>query len=73
MGRMDMHSRKEYLRVLRERYWRARGKKEKRQILSEIVTQPLYQGKAGTDTHRGSGQSPREIIEQAKRESSSSY
>ena len=73
MGRMDMHSRKEYLRVLRERYWKARGKKEKGQILNEIVTQPLYQGKAGPDTHRGSGQSPREIIEQAKRGYSSSY
>ena len=30
-----MHSRKEYLKVLRERYWKARSKKEKPQILDE--------------------------------------
>ena len=35
MQRMDMHSRKEYLKVLRERYWKARSKKEKFQILDE--------------------------------------
>jgi hypothetical protein len=32
---MDMHSRGEYLKVLRERYWKARAKKEKSQILDE--------------------------------------
>lgn len=35
MERMDMHSRREYVKVLRERYWKARGKKEKGQILNE--------------------------------------
>jgi len=35
MERMDMHSRKEYLKVARERYFRAGTKKEKSQILDE--------------------------------------
>ena len=32
---MDMHARKEYRGVVRERYWKARSKKEKSQILDE--------------------------------------
>jgi hypothetical protein len=32
---MDMHSREEYLKVVRERYWKAKSKKEKTQILDE--------------------------------------
>lgn len=32
MQRMDMHSREEYLKVVRERYWKAKGKEEKSQI-----------------------------------------
>jgi hypothetical protein len=35
MGMMDMHARKEYRRVVRDRYWKARTKKEKSQILDE--------------------------------------
>ena len=35
MRRMDMHSRKEYLQVLREKYIKAKSKKEKSQILDE--------------------------------------
>ena len=35
MERMDMDSRNQYLTVLRERYLKARGKKEKSQILDE--------------------------------------
>ena len=35
MERMDMHSRNQYLKVLRERYLKARTKKEKTQILDE--------------------------------------
>jgi len=35
MERMDMHSRNEYLKVLRERYFKAKTKKEKSQILDE--------------------------------------
>jgi hypothetical protein len=35
MERMDMHSRNEYLKVVKERYFRARTKKEKSQILDE--------------------------------------
>jgi len=35
MERMDMHSRNEYLKVLRERYLKAKTKKEKSQILDE--------------------------------------
>jgi hypothetical protein len=35
MERMDMHSRNEYLEVLRERYLKARARKEKSQILDE--------------------------------------
>jgi len=36
MERMDMHSRNQYLEVLRERYLKARGKKEKSRILDEF-------------------------------------
>jgi hypothetical protein len=35
MERMDMHSRNEYLKVLRERYFRASTKKEKSRVLDE--------------------------------------
>jgi len=35
MQRMDMHARNEYLKVIRERYWKAKNKKEKSQILDE--------------------------------------
>ncbi|MCL0051132.1 hypothetical protein M1M97_00415 [Thermodesulfovibrionales bacterium] len=35
MERMDMHSRNEYLKVLREKYLKARTKREKSQILDE--------------------------------------
>lgn len=35
MERMDMHSRDEYLRVIKERYFRARARKEKTQLLDE--------------------------------------
>ena len=35
MGMMDMHARREYRRVVRDRYWKARTKKEKSQILDE--------------------------------------
>ena len=35
MERMEMHSRNEYLKVLRERYFKAKTKKEKSQILDE--------------------------------------
>jgi len=35
MERMDMHSRNEYLKVVKERYFRAKTKKEKSQILDE--------------------------------------
>jgi hypothetical protein len=35
MERMDMHSRKEYLKVIRERYFEIRTKKEKSEILDE--------------------------------------
>jgi hypothetical protein len=35
MERMDMHSRNEYLKVLRERYLKAKTKKEKSRILDE--------------------------------------
>ena len=35
MGMMDMHARKEYRGVVRERYWKARSKKEKTEILDE--------------------------------------
>jgi len=35
MKRMDMQSRNQYLEVLRERYLRAKAKKEKSQILDE--------------------------------------
>ena len=35
MQRMDMHAREEYLKVIRERYWKARSKKERTQILDE--------------------------------------
>jgi len=38
MERMDMHSRSEYLKVARERYFRARTKKEKSQILDEYCS-----------------------------------
>jgi hypothetical protein len=32
MGMMDMHARREYRRVVRDRYWKARTKKEKSQM-----------------------------------------
>ena len=35
MQRMDMHSRNEYLKVLKESYFKAKTKKEKSQILDE--------------------------------------
>lgn len=35
MERMDMHSRNEYLRLLRERYLKAKARKEKTQLLDE--------------------------------------
>ena len=35
MERMDMHSRNEYLKVLRERYLKAKTRKEKSRILDE--------------------------------------
>jgi hypothetical protein len=35
MERMDMHSRNEYLKVIRERYYKAKRKKERSQILDE--------------------------------------
>jgi hypothetical protein len=35
MERMDMHSRKEYLKVVRERYFEPKTKKEKSEILDE--------------------------------------
>ena len=35
MERMDMHSRNEYLKVLKEGYFKAGSKKEKSQILDE--------------------------------------
>lgn len=35
MERMDMHSRNEYLKVIKERYFRAKTKREKSQILNE--------------------------------------
>lgn len=35
MGVMNMQARKEYSKVVRERYWKARCKKEKSQILDE--------------------------------------
>jgi hypothetical protein len=35
MERMDMHSRNEYLKVMKERYFKAKRKKEKSQILDE--------------------------------------
>jgi len=35
MERMDMHSRNEYLKVLREKYLKAKTKKEKSLILDE--------------------------------------
>lgn len=38
MERMDVHSRNEYLKVARERYFRARPKKEKSQILDEYCS-----------------------------------
>jgi len=38
MERMDMHSRNEYLKVVRERYFRARTKKEKSVILNEYCS-----------------------------------
>ncbi len=36
MERMDMHSKNEYLKVLRGRYLKAKTKKEKSQILDEF-------------------------------------
>ena len=38
MERMDMHSRNEYLKVVRERYFGVRTKKEKSQILDEYCS-----------------------------------
>ena len=35
MGVMDMQARKEYRGIVRERYWKARSKKEKSRILDE--------------------------------------
>src|SRR5512136_2306760 len=35
MERMDMHSRNEYLKVVKEKYFKAKTKKEKSQILDE--------------------------------------
>jgi len=35
MERMDMHSRNEYLKVIRERYFPARTRKEKTLLLDE--------------------------------------
>jgi hypothetical protein len=35
MGMMDIHARKEYRKVVRERYWKAQSKKERTQILDE--------------------------------------
>jgi len=35
MAMMDMYARKEYRGVVRERYWKARTKKEKSRILDE--------------------------------------
>ena len=35
MGKMDIHTRKEYRRVVREKYWKAHTKKEKSRILDE--------------------------------------
>jgi len=35
LEKMDMHARKEYLKVLRERYFKARTKREKTEILNE--------------------------------------
>jgi len=35
MGVMNMQARKEYSKVVRERYWKARCKKERSQILDE--------------------------------------
>jgi len=35
MERMDMHSKNEYLKVLKEGYFKAESKKEKSQILDE--------------------------------------
>jgi len=38
MERMDMHSRNEYLKVIREKYFKVRTKKEKSQILNEYCS-----------------------------------
>jgi hypothetical protein len=38
MERMDMYSRNEYFKVLRERYLKAKSKKEKSQILNEYCS-----------------------------------
>jgi hypothetical protein len=38
MEKMDMHSRNEYLKVLRERYFKAKTKKEKSQVLDEYCS-----------------------------------
>jgi len=38
MERMDMHSRNEYLKVIREKYFKARSKKERSQILNEYCS-----------------------------------
>ncbi len=35
MEKMDMHGRNEYLKVLRERYFKARTKREKTEMLDE--------------------------------------
>ena len=48
MERMDMHSRNEYLNVLKENYFKAKTKKEKSQLLDEYC--------------RNTGQSRKDVI-----------
>ena len=42
MGMMKLEARKEYSKVVRERYWKARGKKEKSRILNEYCANTGY-------------------------------
>ena len=50
---MDMHSRNQYLKVLQERYFQARSKKEKSSILDEYHRNILRQvGSRGSDGKR---------------------
>jgi len=60
MERMEMHSRNEYLKVIREKYFKVRTKKEKSQILNEYCSNTGQSRKhvsSGRYTSQLSGQS----------------